>query len=102
MYGMSGGMNFYDEEAHQGDSILPFLNFWMFFGGFLLMIWGIVNCVAIHREFRIFYDSAALEEKPDLELKKKKMKKAKIQIGVGIGLIILSYVFDFIMLSLGM
>lgn len=101
MYGMNG-MNFYDEETYQGQSILPFINFWVFLGGFVLAIWGIVNYIVIWREFRLFYDTSALEEKPDLEIKKTRLKKAKIQIAVGVGLVILSYVFDYIMMSMGL
>ncbi|MDD6571285.1 MAG: hypothetical protein PUF12_02735 [Thermoflexaceae bacterium] len=81
-------INFYDEEANQGDSIWPFIGFWLFIAGVMLVLYGTVNLISAWRDFRIFYDSSAMEEKPDRELKKKQMKKYGIVIVVGVVLII--------------
>lgn len=86
-------VNFYSEDDYQGDSIWPFIGFWIFIAGILLIVYGIVNLVSVWREFRIFYDSSALMEKPDPELKKKKMIKYSIIIGVGVLMIVGSYLF---------
>lgn len=81
-------INFYDEEANQGDSIWPFIGFWLFIAGVMMVLYGTVNFISTWRGFRIFYDSSAVGEKPDQETKKKQMKKYGFIIVIGIILII--------------
>lgn len=85
-------VNLYAEEEMLAEgSIVPFLMFCLFFAGTIVVIYGAVNLFTEWRDFRIFYDAQALEEKPDIQLKKKKMKKYAIVIGVGVVLILASY-----------
>lgn len=83
--------NFYAEDLNNGDSILPFLGFLIFLAGVIVIVVGVVNFVLVWREFRLWYDASALEEKPDTGLKKKKMIKYGIVIAVGILMIAGSY-----------
>lgn len=86
-------INFYSEEANNGDSILPFLGFLIFLGGIMVLLVGVVNFVLAWREFNLWYDASALEKKPDKAGKKTKMRKYGIMIAVGIVMIAGSYLF---------
>lgn len=88
-------INFYDEEAYQGDSIWPFIGFWIFIAGVIMVIYGTVNLISVWRDFRLFYDSSAMEEKPDLKLKKKQMIKYGLFIAAGVVMIIGTRFFQF-------
>lgn len=86
-------INFYSEDANNGDSILPFLGFLIFLGGVMVVLVGVVNFVLAWREFNLWYDASALENKPDKAEKKTKMKKYGIMIAVGVIMMICSYLF---------
>lgn len=86
-------INFYSEEANNGDSIIPFLGFLTFLGGLLLLLFGVVNFVLAWREFDLWYDSSALDKKPDKKEKKVKMRKYGIMIVIGILMMGGSYLF---------
>lgn len=86
-------INFYSEDEYQGDSILPFIGFWIFILGVLLILIGAVNYLTEKRDFKIFYDAQSLEEKPDMELKKKKLRKGIIMMVVGLILVIGTRIF---------
>lgn len=88
---LDSGLTAFEEEIAENGNIVPFLMFCVFLVGILVIVVGAVNLFTEWREFRIFYDATALEEKPDAELKKKKMIKHGIVIAVGIVLIIISY-----------
>lgn len=83
-------INVYDEEAYMGDSILPFIGFCLFVAALVIIFLAVVNLISVWRDFRIFYDAAALDEKPDASEKKQKMKKYIIMAVVGIVLLIVS------------
>lgn len=78
------GVNFYAEDANQGESIWPFINFCVFLAGIIVMVYGIINFISVWREFRLYYDAGAVEEKPDMTSKKKQMIKYGIITGVGL------------------
>lgn len=86
-------INFYSEDANQGDSMWPFFGFCVFLVGIMVVLYGVVNLVSAWREFNIFYDASALQEKPDRKLKKDKMVKYGIITAVGVFMIIVSYLF---------
>lgn len=86
-------INFYAEDEYQGDSIMPFIGFWLFILGVLLILIGAVNYITEKRDFKIFYDAKSLEEKPDMELKKKKLRKGIIMMVVGLILVIGTRIF---------
>lgn len=86
-------INFYSEEANNGDTILPFLGFLIFLGGIMVLLVGVVKLVLVWREFDLWYDASALEKKPDKAGKKVKMRKYVIMIAVGIVMIAGSYLF---------
>lgn len=88
-----GYYNFYAEDLNNGDSILPFVGFLIFLAGVMVVVAGVVNFVLVWREFRLWYDASALEEKPDTALKKAKMKKYGIVIAVGVLMMAGSYLF---------
>ena len=89
-------INFYDETVNQGDSVLPFLAFCLFVAGVGFIIVGVVNIVSIWRDFRLFYDKSAIEEKPDNSAKKKKMFRYIIYVAIGIILVIGTRIFYYI------
>lgn len=84
-------INFYSEDVHNGDSILPFLGFLIFLGGVIVLLAGAVNFVLVWREFNLWYDASALEKKPDTALKKSKMKKYAVVMLIGILMMAGSY-----------
>lgn len=86
-------INFYSEEEYQGESVWPFIGFWIFIAGIVVIVYAVINLITTWREFKIFYDASALLEKPDPELKKKKIIKYSILIVVGILMIVASYLF---------
>lgn len=85
-------VNIYDEEAFEGTSIVPFFAFCMLVAAILIVFLSIVNIVSTWREFKLFYDRSALEEKPDPTEKNKKIKKHTIILILGIVLYIISQV----------
>lgn len=90
---MGQGYNFYAEDLNNGESILPFIGFLIFLLGIVVVVLGAVNLISVWREFRLWYDASALEEKPDRVMKKAKMRKYGIIIAVGILIVALSYLF---------
>ena len=85
-------VNIYDEEGFAGTSVVPFLAFCMLVVAIMVSFFAIVNIVSAWREFRIFYDQSALEEKPDPQEKNRKIRKNSIILVFGIALYIISQV----------
>lgn len=81
-------INFYDEDAHQGDTVWPMMAFLLYLAGIIVTLVGVVNLICEWREFRLFYDASAANEKPAPELKKQRMKKHVVKIIAGILMII--------------
>lgn len=86
-------INFYEEDTNQGESFWPFIGFWIFIAGVMVILYGVVSLVTERRDFRIFYDASASKEDEDITLKKKKMKKYAWTIAAGVVLVVVSYFF---------
>ena len=54
-------VDFYNNEAYAGNSILPFMGFMMFLIGLVVVIVGAATYFTAKRNFNIFYDTATTE-----------------------------------------
>ena len=82
-----------DETAEETGSIWPFVGFMILLLGLIVTFFSIVSFVTAWREFAIFYNASALEEKPDIDAKKRKMVKYCVFATIGVMLIIVSNLF---------
>ena len=87
---IAGQMDFYDNEAHQGDSILPFIGFMMFLLGMVAAFIGFVKISNAKRQWNLFYDD---RDKKDLTQDKyvKEKKLGIIILVVGVVLLVGSF-----------
>lgn len=90
-------VNIYDEEANGGTSVMPFLGFVLLVASIVIIIMAVANIATISRDFRLFYDRSALDEKPDPVEKKRKLKKHFIILIVGVVLFILAHIITWLL-----
>lgn len=82
-------INFYDNETHQGDSVLPFVGFMVVLAALIVVLVGATKYFTAKHEFYLFYDE---RDKKNLDDKKyvKSKQTGKIMMIVG-AVIILAY-----------
>lgn len=87
---IAGQIDFYDSEAHAGESFLPFIGFMMFFIGIVLMFIGFVKISNAKRQWNLFYDD---RDKKDLTQPKyvKEKKQGIVILVVGIVMLVGSF-----------
>lgn len=87
---IAGQIDFYDSEAHAGDSILPFVGFMMFLFGLVAAFIGFVKINNAKRQWNLFYD---YRDKKDLAQDKyvKEKKIGTIILVAGIALLVGSF-----------
>lgn len=72
-------------------NIGPFLNFVLSFVALILMIIGIIEIIAIRKEFSMYFDKRDEVAQDSLAKKKKKLIRSWIFVITGIILFIISY-----------
>lgn len=92
-----GAVNIYDEEANGGTSVIPFLGFVLLVASMVIILIAVANIVTIQKDYRLYYERSALDEKPDPAEKKRKLKKHAIVLVVGIVLFILSHIITWLL-----
>ena len=87
-------VDFYNNEAYAGNSILPFMGFMMFLIGLVVVIVGAATYFTAKNNFNIFYDMRDDDEKArrDNEKLKKDKKRGQIVMIVGAVLIVVSFI----------
>lgn len=88
-------VDFYNNEAHAGDSYVPFLGFMVFVIGLFLLIVGVSTYMSAKHNFNIFYDKrdslvTHLDGESDEEEFKKLQNKTNRDRKLGIGLMVTS------------
>lgn len=96
-YWLLNTVNIYDEEANGGTSVIPFLGFVLLVASMIIILIAVANIVTIQKDYRLYYERSALDEKPDPAEKKRKIKKHAIILAVGIVLFILSHMITWLL-----
>lgn len=87
---LAGEIDFYDSEAHAGDSYWPFIGFMVFLAGFVIIFIGSVKLISAKRQFNIFYDQRDRKDFTEEKYVKEK-RVGMIMIVVGVVLLIGSF-----------